>query len=312
MRIYPGRPLHDGRALGGLQPDEHVPGLFVIGEANFSDHGANRLGASALMQGLADGYFILPSTIGDYLASAKPAPVDATHPEFRGSRPRWRSGPRRCSSISGKRTVDSFHRELGQLMWDYCGMARNAAGLQEALGADPGAARGVLAERQRARQRRRAQPVAREGRPGRRLPGAGRADVPRRAAPARSRAAATSARSTRPRTARPCATTSTSPTSRPGSTPATGRRPDSTRSRSSSSTCTWRSGATSESSRLHVWRQPGPNAPGGWSGTRRSDISPDMSFLEMLDVVNERLMERARSRSPSTTTAARGSAARAA
>jgi succinate dehydrogenase / fumarate reductase flavoprotein subunit len=105
----------------------------VIGEANFSDHGANRLGASALMQGLADGYFIVSSTISDYLASVKPPAVDSTHAEFKRIEAEVAERTRRMLAIRGKRTVDSFHRELGQLMWDKCGMARNAAGLQDAL-----------------------------------------------------------------------------------------------------------------------------------------------------------------------------------
>ncbi|MGH7512063.1 MAG: fumarate reductase/succinate dehydrogenase flavoprotein subunit, partial [Gemmatimonadales bacterium] len=133
MRIYPASHY----TMGGLWVDydlmSTIPGLHVIGEANFSDHGANRLGASALMQGLADGYFILPSTVGDYLASARPAPVDATHAEFARVEAEVADRTRRLLAVRGKRTVDSFHRELGQLMWDKCGMARNAAGLQEAL-----------------------------------------------------------------------------------------------------------------------------------------------------------------------------------
>jgi succinate dehydrogenase / fumarate reductase flavoprotein subunit len=133
MRIYPA--VH--YTMGGLWVDYNlmstIPGLHVIGEANFSDHGANRLGASALMQGLADGYFILPSTLGDYLASAKPAPVDTTHAEFIRMEAEVAERTRRLLAVRGKRTVDSFHRELGQLMWDKCGMARNAAGLAEAL-----------------------------------------------------------------------------------------------------------------------------------------------------------------------------------
>jgi succinate dehydrogenase / fumarate reductase flavoprotein subunit len=133
MRIYPA--VH--YTMGGLWVDYNlmstIPGLHVIGEANFSDHGANRLGASALMQGLADGYFILPSTIGDYLASAKPAPIDPSHAEFVRVEAEVAERTRRLLAVRGKRTVDSFHRELGQLMWDKCGMARNAAGLQEAL-----------------------------------------------------------------------------------------------------------------------------------------------------------------------------------
>jgi len=133
MRIYPA--VH--YTMGGLWVDYNlmstIPGLHVIGEANFSDHGANRLGASALMQGLADGYFIIPSTIGDYLASARPAPVDVSHAEFRRMEAEITERTRRFLAIDGKRTVDSFHRELGRIMWDKCGMARNAAGLREAL-----------------------------------------------------------------------------------------------------------------------------------------------------------------------------------
>jgi succinate dehydrogenase / fumarate reductase, flavoprotein subunit len=137
MRIYPA--VH--YTMGGLWVDYNlmstIPGLHVIGEANFSDHGANRLGASALMQGLADGYFVLPATIGDYLASSKLAPVKPDHPECRRIEGEVAARNRRFLEIKGKRTVDSFHRELGKLMWDYCGMARNAAGLQKALTALP-------------------------------------------------------------------------------------------------------------------------------------------------------------------------------
>jgi succinate dehydrogenase / fumarate reductase, flavoprotein subunit len=133
MRIYPA--VH--YTMGGLWVDYNlmstIPGLHVIGEANFSDHGANRLGASALMQGLADGYFVLPATIGDYLASSKLAPIQPDHPECRRVEGEVAERNRRFLEIRGKRTVDSFHRELGKLMWDYCGMARNAAGLQKAL-----------------------------------------------------------------------------------------------------------------------------------------------------------------------------------
>ena len=133
MRIYPA--VH--YTMGGLWVDYNlmstIPGLHVIGEANFSDHGANRLGASALMQGLADGYFIVPNTIGDYLASSKLDPIEASHPEFRLVVAEAGALTKRFLSIGGKRTVDSFHRELGKLMWDKCGMARNAKGLTEAL-----------------------------------------------------------------------------------------------------------------------------------------------------------------------------------
>jgi succinate dehydrogenase / fumarate reductase flavoprotein subunit len=133
MRIYPA--VH--YTMGGLWVDynlmSNIPGLHVIGEANFSDHGANRLGASALMQGLADGYFILPNTISDYLASNRLDKIDPSHPECRLVQEEATMLTRRLLDIKGTRTVDSFHRELGRIMWDKCGMARNAAGLQRAL-----------------------------------------------------------------------------------------------------------------------------------------------------------------------------------
>ncbi len=133
MRIYPA--VH--YTMGGLWVDYNlmstINGLHVIGEANFSDHGANRLGASALMQGLADGYFVVPYTIGDYLASNKLAPVTADHPEFRGAIESVNAMQNKLLSIKGKRTVDSIHRQLGQIMWEKCGMARTAAGLKQAL-----------------------------------------------------------------------------------------------------------------------------------------------------------------------------------
>ncbi len=133
MRIYPA--VH--YTMGGLWVDYNlmstVEGLHVIGEANFSDHGANRLGASALMQGLADGYFVVPNTIGDYLAAARPQQVDESHPAFRDAVAQVAERTSRLLAIDGKRTVDSFHRELGRIMWDYCGMARNDAGLKKAL-----------------------------------------------------------------------------------------------------------------------------------------------------------------------------------
>ena len=166
MRIYPA--VH--YTMGGLWVDYNlmstIPGLFVLGEANFSDHGANRLGASALMQGLADGYFVIPYTIGNYLASHEArsgrrpttprsseaeAEVDGAHDEA-------------ARRSTGKRTVDSFHRELGKIMWEYCGMARNEQGLKTALAEDPRAARGVLAGRERPGHGRGAEPVAGEGR----------------------------------------------------------------------------------------------------------------------------------------------------
>ena len=133
MRIYPA--VH--YTMGGLWVDYHlmttVPGLFCIGEANFSDHGANRLGASALMQGLADGYFVLPYTIGDYLAQQKPGAGDTGHAAFAEVESEVRARNEKLLGVKGSRTVDSFHRELGALVWEKCGMARNAAGLKDAL-----------------------------------------------------------------------------------------------------------------------------------------------------------------------------------
>lgn len=133
MRIFPA--VH--YTMGGLWVDynlmSNIPGLHVLGEANFSDHGANRLGASALMQGLADGYFVLPYTIGNYLATTGGKKVTTDHPEFKKAEAEVHSRTSKLLGIKGKRTVDSFHRELGLIMWDKCGMARNRAGLEEAL-----------------------------------------------------------------------------------------------------------------------------------------------------------------------------------
>ena len=133
MRIYPA--IH--YTMGGLWVDYNlmstIPGLYVVGEANFSDHGANRLGASALMQGLADGYFVLPNTINDYIASAKLEKADTSHPVVKETETQVKCVTDRLLGVKGTRSVDSFHRELGKLMWDYCGMARTAEGLKEAL-----------------------------------------------------------------------------------------------------------------------------------------------------------------------------------
>ncbi len=133
MRIYPA--VH--YTMGGLWVDydleSSIPGLYVTGEANFSDHGANRLGASALMQGLADGYFVLPNTINDYLADGPFPKVDASHPTVTDAVTAVRGRIAKLLSVNGSRTVDSFHRELGRLMWDYCGMERSEEGLRKAL-----------------------------------------------------------------------------------------------------------------------------------------------------------------------------------
>jgi succinate dehydrogenase / fumarate reductase flavoprotein subunit len=123
--------------MGGLWVDYNlmstIPGLHVLGEANFSDHGANRLGASALMQGLADGYFVIPYTIGHYLASNKFDKVGTDAAEFKQAEASASERTRTLLDVKGTRTVDSFHRELGKLMWEYCGMARNKKGLETAL-----------------------------------------------------------------------------------------------------------------------------------------------------------------------------------
>ena len=133
MRIYPA--VH--YTMGGLWVDYNlmstIPGLHVLGEANFSDHGANRLGASALMQGLADGYFVIPVTIGDYLAQAKLEPVTQEHPDVRAAEAAANERMKLLVGIKGKRSVDSFHRDLGKVMWEKCGMARNTASLTAAI-----------------------------------------------------------------------------------------------------------------------------------------------------------------------------------
>ncbi len=138
MRIYPA--VH--YAMGGLWVDynlmSNVPGLYVLGEANFSDHGANRLGASALMQGLADGYFVLPATIGDYLAPLLGSdPIATDDPVFREAEAEVHDRVNALLSVNGSRTVDSFHQELGKILWDNCGMARSAASLEKALAEIP-------------------------------------------------------------------------------------------------------------------------------------------------------------------------------
>ena len=132
MRIYPA--VH--YTMGGLWVDYNlqttIPGLYATGESNFSDHGANRLGASALMQGLADGYFVIPYTIGDYLSQNAPKPVDINHPAFAEAKAGVQARTEMLLNIKGTRTPDDFHKALGQLMWEYCGMSRNAKDLQYA------------------------------------------------------------------------------------------------------------------------------------------------------------------------------------
>jgi succinate dehydrogenase / fumarate reductase flavoprotein subunit len=132
MMIYPA--VH--YTMGGLWVDYNlmstIPGLFVLGEANFSDHGANRLGASALMQGLADGYFVIPYTICGYLAGNSLSSVSADHAAFKDSEKEVTEGISKLCSINGKRTVEDFHKELGNTLWEYCGMSRNNEGLTKA------------------------------------------------------------------------------------------------------------------------------------------------------------------------------------
>jgi len=161
MRIYPA--IH--YTMGGLWVDYNlettIPGLFALGEANFSDHGANRLGASALMQGLSDGYFVIPYTIGNYLAQAKLGKVANDAPEVQEAEQSVENLTNRLLSIKGHRTVDSFHRELGKIMWDECGMSRKAQGSTR-QSAHPRIERRVLEQRHRARRRRRAQSIPRK------------------------------------------------------------------------------------------------------------------------------------------------------
>lgn len=134
MRIYPA--VH--YTMGGLWVDynlqSNIPGLHVLGEANFSDHGANRLGASALMQGLADGYFVIPYTLGNYLTTQFGKKVDASHPAFEQALTDTKARVKKLMDIKGTKPVDYFHRSLGLIIWDYCGMARSADGLKEAIG----------------------------------------------------------------------------------------------------------------------------------------------------------------------------------
>jgi succinate dehydrogenase / fumarate reductase, flavoprotein subunit len=133
MRIYPASHY----TMGGLWVDydlmTNIPGLFALGECNFSDHGANRLGASALMQGLADGYFIIPYTLGGYLANLKREKVDTSHPAFKESESQIKDSVNRLLNIKGKKTVDDIHRDLGNIMWEYVGMSRNETGLKKAM-----------------------------------------------------------------------------------------------------------------------------------------------------------------------------------
>ena len=180
MMIYPASHY----AMGGLWVDYNlmstIPGLFVLGEANFSDHGANRLGASALMQGLADGYFVIPNTINGYLAGTKFAEVTDSHAAFQESEAEVDAQVKRLLSIKGKRTVQDFHRDLGNIMWEYCGMGRTDEGLTKARKLVAERQGGILGERHGAGLPCRPQPE-----PGKRRPGGGFPGVRRHPAPGR-------------------------------------------------------------------------------------------------------------------------------
>ena len=297
MRIYPA-PHY---TMGGLWVDYElmttIPGLYAAGEANFSDHGANRLGASALMQGLADGYFVLPATIGNYLAprlGTKPVPTD--HPAFQAVEQEARARYDGYLAIGGTRSVDWFHRELGRIMWDHCGMERTAQGLEKALAEIP-----ALHEEFRKDLRVPGGPgvnqIAREGRPGGRLLRAGARSCAGTPSTATRAAAATSGPSTRPRTAR--------------------RRRDDEQLRLRGGVGVDRRARPASLHKeplvfdevhlavqelqvrtlnltLEVWRQDGPDDAGRFETIDAPDVIDDMSFLEMLDIVNERLTNEGR------------------
>ena len=242
------------------------------------------------MQGLADGYFVLPNTIGDYLADG---PFPAVDTGAAGAARRVQDRVARLLAVDGDRTVDSFHRELGRIMWDHCGMERTDAGLRKAIGRDPRAARGVLGAGQGPRRRRRPEPGAGEGRPGRGLLRARRADVRRRPAPHRVLRRALPRRE--PDAGRRGAARRRARSryvaawefAGVGAPPVLHRSPDVRRTSTP---------ATQELQvrlRLRIWRQAGPDDARADGRYDVDDISPDMSFLEMLDVLNEQLTLRA-------------------
>ncbi len=156
MMIYPA--VH--YTMGGLWVDYNlmttVPGLYSLGECNFSDHGANRLGASALMQGLADGYFVIPYTIGDYLAGTPYEKTSTDHPAFQQAEADVKARMKKLISINGSQTVDEIHKKLGRIMWDKCGMSRTAEGLTRSTGRNQAVERYLLERRKSDGYRRRA------------------------------------------------------------------------------------------------------------------------------------------------------------
>ena len=300
MRIYPA--IH--YTMGGLWVDYNlmstIPGLHVLGEANFSDHGANRLGASALMQGLADGYFVIPYTIGDYLASsALPEGHRPTTTRSRRPRDNVQTQIDKLLSVKGNR---GDPRDPPRARAASCGTTSAwrapRQSLTRALERDSEAARRVLAERLGARRRRQPESEPRIRRPRRRLPRVRRTARPRRAASAANRAAAISARRARRPTARRCATTSTISYVAAWEFTGVGSGRSSTRSRSSSTKCIRRSGATSRDwdrardwagvgtltinlptritvrLNLKIWRQAGPTPPAGSSTTPLTTSRP--------------------------------------
>ena len=313
MRIYPA--IH--YTMGGLWVDynlmSNVPGLHVLGEANFSDHGANRLGASALMQGLADGYFVIPYTIGDYLASTPLPKVTTDHDAFKEAADNVQKRINQLLSVKGNRGIREIHRELGRIMWDDVGMARTEASLRRALTAIPKLREEFW------------QNVSVPGSPdnlNQSLEYAGRVadylefaellalDALHRDA---NRAAATSAKRARRPKARRCATTRNFSYVAAWEFKGVGQPAGAAQGAARCSRkCIRRSGATSRLGlgsgsehvavavspnpsrprgsmrlKLKIWRQTGPTAAGKLVDYAADHVSPDMSFLEMLDVVNE-------------------------
>ena len=264
----------------------------MLGEANFSDHGANRLGASALMQGLGDGYFIFALHHRPLLASAKTAKTFQQPSGIQKGRRGIKARTNKLLSIRGQRTVTSFHRELGKLLWDKCGMARHEAGLKEALQRIPGAAAGILGECQCHRRRRRAESGPGTGWPGGRLYGVCRVALSRCLDAAGNRVAAIFAPSSKRPMARPCATMSIFRLSRPGNIKVLINRPfcrkrfpDVRRSQNGAKELPM-------NLTLKVWRQKKADSRGRFIEYQARNVIPNMSFLEMLDVVNEELMGR--------------------
>ena len=232
MQIFPA--VH--YTMGGIWVDYNlmttIPGLYAIGEANFSDHGANRLGASALMQGLADGYFVLPYTIGDYLSHKIQAPKVKTDTKaFDEAEKGVKDKISKLLSINGKQSVDDIHKKLGHIMWENVGMARSKESLEKAIVEIQALRKEFWKDVKVVGKANEFNVELGEGAASGRLPGAGRADGPRRAEPRGVVRRTLPRRSTRPKRARPSATTSTSYMPPCGSTRARTKRRSSRRSR---------------------------------------------------------------------------------